>query len=68
VLALYTDGLVEEPGTSIDEGIDRLRVSLAHADANSLEQLADRLLSAARRSTHRADDVALLLTAFAPER
>ena len=64
VLALYTDGLVEEPGTSIDVGIDRLRVSLAHADASSLEQLADRLLTDARRSTHRADDVALLLTAF----
>ncbi|MCZ4123524.1 SpoIIE family protein phosphatase [Streptomyces sp. H39-S7] len=67
VLALYTDGLVEEPGTSIDEGIDRLRVSLAHADASSLEELADRLLSDARRSTHRADDVALLLTAFDAE-
>lgn len=67
VLALYTDGLVEEPGTPIDEGIDRLRVSLAHADTSSLEELADRLLSDARRSTHRADDVALLLTAFAAE-
>ena len=64
VLALYTDGLVEEPGTPIDEGIDRLRVSLAHADAGSLEELADRLLGDARRSVHRADDVALLLTAF----
>ncbi|WP_277439013.1 SpoIIE family protein phosphatase [Streptomyces sp. SPB162] len=68
VLALYTDGLVEESGTPIDEGIDRLRVSLAHADASSLEELADRLLGDARRSTHRADDVALLLTAFAAER
>ncbi|QNA74146.1 SpoIIE family protein phosphatase [Streptomyces sp. So13.3] len=64
VLALYTDGLVEEPGIPIDEGIDRLRVSLAHADESSLEDLADRLLADARLSTHRADDVALLLTAF----
>ncbi|MGK4585547.1 SpoIIE family protein phosphatase [Kitasatospora sp. HPMI-4] len=64
VLALYTDGLVEEPGAAIDQGIDRLRVSLAHSTAtHSLDALADRLLGAARRSTHRADDVALLLTA-----
>ncbi|WP_431677013.1 SpoIIE family protein phosphatase [Kitasatospora sp. KL5] len=31
VLALYTDGLVETPSTSIDQGIDELRSSLAHA-------------------------------------
>ncbi|MEV6012541.1 SpoIIE family protein phosphatase [Streptomyces sp. NPDC051976] len=68
ILALYTDGLVETPGVPIDQGIDRLRVALAHADATlTLEQLADRLLSEATRSTHRADDVALLLTAFAQE-
>jgi hypothetical protein len=68
VLALYTDGLVEIPGVPIDQGIDRLRVALAHADTTlTLEQLADRLLSEATRSTHRADDVALLLTAFAKE-
>ncbi len=62
VLALYTDGLVEEPGAGIDQGIDRLRSALAHADPASLESLADRLVTPARRSTHRADDVALLLT------
>ncbi|WP_370084144.1 SpoIIE family protein phosphatase [Streptacidiphilus sp. MAP12-16] len=67
LLALYTDGLVEEPGMQIDQGIDLLRVALAHADATSLEQLADRLLGHARRSTTRADDVALLLTQFAAE-
>ncbi|MFI6444507.1 SpoIIE family protein phosphatase [Kitasatospora sp. NPDC050543] len=66
VLALYTDGLVEEPGTGIDEGIDRLRGVLAHAGATGLDQLADRLLRDARGSTHRADDVALLLTAYRP--
>ncbi|MCU7826160.1 SpoIIE family protein phosphatase [Kitasatospora sp. DSM 101779] len=31
VLALYTDGLVESPSTAIDQGIDELRSSLAHA-------------------------------------
>ncbi|MBL1100605.1 SpoIIE family protein phosphatase [Streptomyces coffeae] len=62
VLALYTDGLVEKPGTDIGVGIDRLRVSLAHARADSLDELADRLLHHARGSSHRADDIALLLT------
>ncbi|MGW7530381.1 SpoIIE family protein phosphatase [Streptomyces sp. NPDC054783] len=62
VLALYTDGLVERPGTDIGMGIDRLRVSLAHARADSLDELADRLLHHARGSTYRADDIALLLT------
>ncbi|MGH8918175.1 MAG: PP2C family protein-serine/threonine phosphatase, partial [Actinomycetes bacterium] len=31
VLALYTDGLVEEPGTDIDVGVERLRAALAGA-------------------------------------
>ncbi|KOX01792.1 MULTISPECIES: SpoIIE family protein phosphatase [unclassified Streptomyces] len=62
VLALYTDGLVEKPGTDIGTGIDRLRVALAHARADSLDELADRLLHHARGSSHRADDIALLLT------
>ncbi|MEU8786656.1 SpoIIE family protein phosphatase [Streptomyces sp. NPDC048637] len=62
VLALYTDGLVEEPGADIDVGIDRLRASLAHARADSLDELAGRLLHNARRSSYRADDIALLLT------
>ncbi|MFC8453541.1 SpoIIE family protein phosphatase [Kitasatospora sp. NPDC057223] len=66
VLALYTDGLVEEPGAGIDEGVDRLRAALAHARAATLDQLADRLLRDARRSVHRADDVALLLSEYSP--
>ncbi|MER6612080.1 SpoIIE family protein phosphatase [Streptomyces xantholiticus] len=64
VLALYTDGLVEEPGADIDVGIDRLRASLAHARAGSLDELADRLLHNARGFSYRADDIALLLTEF----
>ncbi|MEV4611557.1 SpoIIE family protein phosphatase [Kitasatospora sp. NPDC049258] len=66
ILALYTDGLVEERGTDIDVGIDDLRVSLAHARAEDIEELADRLLRKARRSPHRSDDIALLLTHYRP--
>ncbi|MFE3323832.1 SpoIIE family protein phosphatase [Streptomyces sp. NPDC059176] len=64
VLALYTDGLVEERGTGIEVGIDRLRASLAHARADSLDELADRLLHGARGWAYRADDIALLLTEY----
>ncbi|MEV6395497.1 SpoIIE family protein phosphatase [Streptomyces sp. NPDC051907] len=64
LLALYTDGLVEEPGADINVGIDRLRASLAHAPAESPDELADRLLRNARGSAYRADDIALLLTEY----
>ncbi|MFE6054484.1 SpoIIE family protein phosphatase [Kitasatospora sp. NPDC056446] len=64
VLALYTDGLVEDPAVSIDQGVDRLRAALARGPAGEgLEEAADRLLREVG-STRRVDDVALLLTAF----
>jgi hypothetical protein len=70
ILALYTDGLVERPGTDIDEGIDALRLALARAGAaagrrggRSLAGVADRLTATARHATDRPDDVALLLAA-----
>ncbi|MER6997726.1 SpoIIE family protein phosphatase [Streptomyces sp. NPDC000410] len=64
LLALYTDGLVEERGADINVGIDRLRASLAHAPADSLDELAERLLHNARGSSYRADDIALLLIEY----
>ncbi|PKV89348.1 SpoIIE family protein phosphatase [Streptomyces sp. TLI_146] len=68
VLALYTDGLVERPGTDIDEGIERLRAALARAatptrrTGPSLGGTADLLIEEARQATDRPDDIALLLT------
>ncbi|MFD9126977.1 SpoIIE family protein phosphatase [Kitasatospora sp. NPDC059571] len=61
VLALYTDGLVESPTISLDDGIDHLRAALAHDAPGTLDRLAERLVARARRSTHRLDDIALLL-------
>ncbi|MGW9597117.1 SpoIIE family protein phosphatase [Streptomyces chartreusis] len=61
LLALYTDGLVEDPAMSIDEGIGRL------ADAVSEVHPWDALPEAARRvvselaPANRRDDVTLLL-------
>ncbi|MFJ8146499.1 SpoIIE family protein phosphatase [Streptomyces sp. NPDC096048] len=68
VLALYTDGLVERPGTDIDDGITALRLALARAGApaarpgsRSLAGVADRIVVTARHATDRPDDIALLL-------
>ncbi|MFI6495333.1 SpoIIE family protein phosphatase [Streptomyces sp. NPDC050564] len=65
VLALYTDGLVERPGTDIDEGVEALRATLSRAGAPgspSLSSAADLLTAEARQATERPDDIALLLT------
>ncbi|MEV7521104.1 SpoIIE family protein phosphatase [Streptomyces sp. NPDC091371] len=60
VLALYTDGLVEKPGTDIDVGVERLRAALAAARPAPLTETADRLIGEAG-SSDRPDDIALLL-------
>ncbi|MFI5980206.1 SpoIIE family protein phosphatase [Streptomyces sp. NPDC051555] len=66
VLALYTDGLVEEPGTDIDVGVERLRAALAAAGPGPLTETADLLISEAGQATDRPDDIALLLAARTP--
>ncbi|MFJ9824994.1 SpoIIE family protein phosphatase [Streptomyces sp. NPDC101160] len=63
VLALFTDGLVERPGTDIDEGIERLRRSFAATGTAALTETADRLMREARQAPDRPDDIALLLAA-----
>ncbi|MGW7310263.1 PP2C family protein-serine/threonine phosphatase, partial [Streptomyces sp. NPDC054835] len=63
VLALFTDGLVERPGTDIDEGIERLRRTFAATGTAALPDTADRLIREARQSADRPDDIALLLAA-----
>lgn len=69
ILALYTDGLVEDAGDDIGDGIERLRLSLSREPPDGtagtqvpVAELADRLVREAGRVTDRADDVALLLT------
>ncbi|WP_431042435.1 SpoIIE family protein phosphatase [Streptomyces sp. P1-3] len=65
VLALYTDGLVEQPGQDIDEGVAELSACLARTPTDSLESMADGVIQVARRTEDRPDDVALLLTMYA---
>ncbi|MFF8507858.1 SpoIIE family protein phosphatase [Streptomyces sp. NPDC015492] len=58
-LLLYTDGLVEEPGTPIDQRIDQVSLLLAENSgtpvAGLLEQVAERIAGPAHH-----DDIALL--------
>ncbi len=64
LLVLYTDGLVESPGTDFEESLAELCRRLADAGEQPLDELADGLI---RRQGHRLDgeerldDIAVLL-------
>ena len=69
ILVLYTDGLVERRGESIDEGLDRLRVAVSEGPREP-EQLVEHVLRQLVGSGERGDDIALLavrLLAVAPQ-
>ncbi|MDK1344672.1 PAS domain S-box protein [Streptomyces sp. 378] len=76
-LALYTDGLVERPGTDIEAQIDVLAHTLAHtlgrepkdgqADPETLDRAADRLLAALVPDPASHDDDVTLLLLGLPE-
>lgn len=59
-LVLYTDGLIEEPGRSLDEGLNRLRRHAAALAHRPLSSFTDHLLRRVR-PTDNEDDVALLV-------
>lgn len=61
LLAFYTDGLVETPGTDLDDSIAQLAHHLAAADDRDLDRLIDTLLREAATSAQRTDDIALLV-------
>jgi len=56
---LYTDGLVERRGQGLDEGIDRLRRTLADVHGRGLDELCDAVLQR-MLPEHPEDDVALV--------
>ncbi|MFJ4616890.1 SpoIIE family protein phosphatase [Streptomyces sp. NPDC088812] len=58
-LVLYTDGLIESPRRSLDEGLDRLRRHAASLAHRPLESFTDRLLERSRPADN-DDDVAVL--------
>jgi PAS domain S-box-containing protein len=59
-LLLFTDGLVERRGTSIMDGLARLREEVAGNLDGDLDELCDRLIETLV-GAHVADDVALLV-------
>jgi PAS domain S-box-containing protein len=59
-LLLYTDGLVERRGESLDDGCDRLASALATAGSAAPEEVCDRLLGAVLEQAP-DDDVAMLV-------
>jgi PAS domain S-box-containing protein len=59
VLALYTDGLIEQPGQDISTGMSRLARTLAASPAQSLDELCDSVLAGLGACAR--DDIALLL-------
>nr|WP_203550469.1 SpoIIE family protein phosphatase [Actinospica acidiphila] len=61
VLVLYTDGLVEVPGTDLLDSVGALAARLADAGDLDADGLADVLVDDVRRSAHRSDDVAVLV-------
>ncbi|MDW4903965.1 SpoIIE family protein phosphatase [Streptomyces sp. ADMS] len=58
-LLLYTDGLIEEPGHTLDEGLHRLRQHAAALAHRPLDSFTDQLLRRVRPVAN-DDDVALL--------
>ena len=58
-VVLYTDGLIERPGVSLDEGLDWLR-NFAAGISGGLDDFCSTLLRASFHETSQADDVALL--------
>ncbi|MGP3923269.1 SpoIIE family protein phosphatase [Streptomyces sp. 8N616] len=68
LLALYTDGLIEAPGTDEERTVAGLADTLSHAGGLGLDDLADRLIQRAQPSGDRTDDTALLLLRPVSER
>jgi PAS domain S-box-containing protein len=68
VLILYTDGLVERRGESLQDGLDRLAGAATAAATDDAEVLCESLLDALVPATaSRDDDVAILVARVRPQ-
>ncbi|UYQ66393.1 SpoIIE family protein phosphatase [Streptomyces peucetius] len=65
-LVLYTDGLIESPGRSLDDGLERLRRNAASLARRPLEGFTDLVMERARPDDN-DDDVALLVVRVPPK-
>ena len=64
-IVLYTDGVVERRGESLDDGLERL-VATVREDRDDLEHLGDALMDALLPDGPGADDAALLMARALP--
>ena len=60
-LLLYTDGLVERRGVSIQDGLDRLAAEAVAGSGSDIDRLSDHLLDTLLEDDLVADDVALVV-------
>jgi anti-sigma regulatory factor (Ser/Thr protein kinase) len=65
VLVFYSDGLIERRGRSLDEGLERLRASVATGPRDP-ERLAEHVLEHLIGDEDRRDDVVLLVARLLP--
>jgi len=65
VVVLYTDGLIERRGRSIDEGLDSLRTAVASAPRDP-DRLLEHILEHVVGDDERGDDIALLAARLFP--
>ena len=66
VVVLYSDGLVERRGHTIDEGIESLVEAVGDAAPKDAERLLEHVLEQLVAGAERADDVAILAARFLP--
>jgi anti-sigma regulatory factor (Ser/Thr protein kinase) len=64
-LVLYTDGLIEDRDTLLDDGMERLRESALEA-RDGLEEMCDHILERSLASRSGEDDVAILALRLVP--
>ncbi|HEV2638425.1 MAG TPA: SpoIIE family protein phosphatase [Actinocrinis sp.] len=62
----FSDGLVETRGTSLTDGLERLRLAAAEAARESLDILLDHLIDTMLRGREQDDDVTLLAVRIEP--
>jgi len=65
IVVLYTDGLVERRGRSIDDGIEALVAAMREGPTDA-EQLLEHVLDRLVQGADRADDIAILAARFLP--
>jgi serine phosphatase RsbU (regulator of sigma subunit)/anti-sigma regulatory factor (Ser/Thr protein kinase) len=65
LLMLYTDGLVEDRATDLNESLHRLRDAVVRSGNDDVEHLADRLVKEIRSTSASSDDTALLILRIA---